>query len=247
MKYREIAVDGFLHHFVQCFWEYENGKQPIVHTILPDGYFDLIMTFEERKLMSVQLTGSWTKPIDVSIPKHSKMFAIRFKLLATEYLFQQEIKSILDTTKQLPGKFWNLERYESNQFEVFVADTIQHLKESIRHLKEIDQRKLKLFELIYEGKLNSVAALSQEVHWSSRQMNRYFNNQFGFPLKEFLKIVRCRSSYKDIAEGVLFPQKSYFDQAHFIKEVKKYTGTTPKELHKNTNDRFIQLSSREQA
>jgi AraC-like DNA-binding protein len=39
------------------------------------------------------------------------------------------------------------------------------------------------------------------------------------------------------------PQEDYFDQAHFIKEIKKYTGTTPKELHKNENVRFLQLST----
>ena len=50
------------------------------------------------------------------------------------------------------------------------------------------------------------------------------------------------------AEGIrhLSPQTDYFDQAHFIKEIKKYTGTTPKELHKNKNDRFLQLSNTEQ-
>ena len=46
----------------------------------------------------------------------------------------------------------------------------------------------------------------------------------------------------DISKGLLYPQKDFFDQAHFIKEVKKYTGTTPKELYKNKNDRFLQLS-----
>ena len=65
-------------------------------------------------------------------------------------------------------------------------------------------------------------------------------------LKEFLKIVRCNSAYKNISNGNLSPQTDYFDQAHFIKEIKKYTGTTPKELHKNKNDRFLQLSNTEQ-
>jgi len=51
----------------------------------------------------------------------------------------------------------------------------------------------------------------------------------------------CNASYSDISEGNLFPQEDYFDQAHFIKEIKKYTGTTPKELYKNENVRFLQL------
>src|SRR5688500_16365287 len=99
MKYREIKPNGFLSNFVQCFWEYENTKGAIEHTILPDGYFDLIVEFENGILTTVKLTGVWTKPVNVTIPKATKIVAVRFKLLAAEYLFQQEIKSILDTTK----------------------------------------------------------------------------------------------------------------------------------------------------
>ena len=78
-----------------------------------------------------------------------------------------------------------------------------------------------LFELIYQDGTKSVSELSEKVFWSSRQINRYFNQQFGFSLKEFIKIVRCNAAYKDISNGKLSPQTDYFDQAHFIKEVKK--------------------------
>jgi AraC-like DNA-binding protein len=64
-------------------------------------------------------------------------------------------------------------------------------------------------------------------------------------LKSFLNIVRCNSSYKDISKGNLFPSENYFDQAHFIKEIKRYTGTTPSKLFKNENVRFLQLATKE--
>ncbi|MCU0354890.1 MAG: AraC family transcriptional regulator [Cytophagales bacterium] len=242
MKYRQIKPNGFLSNFVQCFWEYENADTATEHTILPDGYFDLIAAFEAGILTTVKLTGVWTKPKNVVIPRDTKIFAIRFKLLATEYLFQQEIKSILDTTQNLPFDFWGMGNYESEEFERFVMETTNRLDNSIRHLREIDSRKLKLFELVYRHKAKTVNEISEKVFWSSRQINRYFNAKFGFSLKEFLKIVRCNASYKDISNGRLSSQSGFFDQAHFIKEVKKYTGATPKELHKNENVRFLQLS-----
>lgn len=242
MNYREIKPDGFLKNFVQCFWYYETTDEEIQHTILPDGYFDLIAEFENEVLTTVKLTGVWTKPKDVNILKNTKFFAIRFKLLATEYLFQKEIRSILDTTQNLPFNFWSIDNYKSVAFEKFVSETINRLENSIKHLKEIDNRKLNLFELVYQHKIKTVAELSDKIFWSSRQINRYFNAQFGFSLKEFLKIVRCNASYEHISNGQLSPQEDYFDQAHFIKDLKQYTGTTPKELHKNKNDRFLQLS-----
>jgi AraC-like DNA-binding protein len=88
-----------------------------------------------------------------------------------------------------------------------------------------------------------VSELAGQIGWSSRQINRWFNSQFGLSLKTFANILKCHAAYRHIAQGQFQPDKSYYDQAHFIKEVKRYTGTTPKELHKNKNDRFLQLTT----
>lgn len=242
MKYREIEPNGFLSNFVQCFWYYETTDTEVKHTILPDGYFDLIAEFENEKLTTVKLTGIWTKPKDIQISKNTKFLAIRFKLLAIEYIFKKEIKSILDSTVNLPFSFWNIDKYKSDEFERFATEITSNLDTSIKHLKQIDDRKLKLFAFVYEQKTKTVSEISSKVFWSSRQINRYFQIQFGITLKEFLNIVRCNATYEEISNGNLNPNFDYFDQAHFIKEIKKYTGTTPKELSQNKNDRFLQLS-----
>lgn len=242
MRYREIEPNGFLNNFVKCFWYYETTDTEIQHTILPDGYFDLIAEFENETLTTVKLTGIWTKPKDIQIPNNTKFFAIRFKLIAIEYIFQKEIKSILDSIVNLPFSFWSIDKYKSNEFEKFVSEITSNLDTSIKHLKQIDSRKLKLFDSVYEQKTKTVAEISSKVFWSSRQINRYFQTQFGITLKEFLKIVRCNATYEEISNGNLNPNFDYFDQAHFIKEIRKYTGATPKVLNQNKNDRFLQLS-----
>ncbi len=243
MIYQEIKPKGFLNNFIQCFWYYKTTEKAIQHTILPDGYFDLIAEFEDEVLTIVKLTGIWTMPKHLDIPKNKTYIAIRFKLLAAEYLFQREIKSLLDTSLSLPFDFWGINNYQSDEFEKFVRNTSNHIENIIKQGKEMDSRKFKLFDLVYQQQLKTVATLSEKVGWSSRQMNRYFNAQFGFSLKEFLKIVRFKSSYEQLSKGILYPELAYFDQAHFIKEVKKYSGVTPKELYKNKNDRFLQLST----
>ena len=87
----------------------------------------------------------------------------------------------------------------------------------------------------------SVQELSENVFWSARQINRYFNQQFGISLKAYCNILRFGSSFKDISEGRLFPEENFTDQNHFIKEIKKYSGVTPKELSKNKDDRFMDI------
>lgn len=242
MKYREIEPNGFLSGFVKCFWYYETKDKEVFHTILPDGYFDLIAEFENEILTTVKLTGIWTKPKHIQIYKNTTFFAIRFKLPAIEYLFHKELKSILDTTADLPFSFWNIHKYQYDEFENFVSGIISHLETSLKHVHRIDGRKLKLFEIIYQQKTKTVAEISDEIIWSSRQINRYFQSKYGISLKEFLNIVRCNAAYSEISNGNLNPNSDYFDQAHFIKEIKRHTGVTPKELNKNKNDRFLQLS-----
>ncbi|MFB9078066.1 DUF6597 domain-containing transcriptional factor [Flavobacterium procerum] len=246
MNYKEIKATGILSDFVQSFWYYETAETTVNHTILPDGYFDLIAEFENQTLTKVKLTGIWTTPKDIQIPKNTTFFAIRFRLLALEYFFKSEIKSILDTTQNLPLSFWNLDSFAFDEFEKFATAVSEKLNSEINRFSEIDNRKLKLFEFVYQHQVKTVAEISNQIFWSSRQINRYFNSKFGIPLKEFLKIVRCNASYQEISNGNLKPQNDFFDQAHFIKEIKKYTGATPKELHKNKNDRFLQLSTQEE-
>ena len=74
-------------------------------------------------------------------------------------------------------------------------------------------------------------------------MNRYFNNRFGISLKSYCSLLRLGSSFKHISEGKLFPDRNFTDQNHFIKEVKKYAGVTPKELRKNKENRFIDITA----
>jgi AraC-like DNA-binding protein len=102
----------------------------------------------------------------------------------------------------------------------------------------------KIFSICFQsnGSL-TVDELSKQTFWNSRQINRYFNKKFGLTLNAYSNILRCASSYKDIRKGDLFPKQDFYDQAHFIKEIKKHTGSNPKELHKNKNDRFLQFST----
>ena len=82
----------------------------------------------------------------------------------------------------------------------------------------------------------TVKEFSEKIGWSSRQINRYFNHQFGLSLNAFCKILRFRASLDHIAKGKLFPEMNFADQTHFIKEIKKFSGVVPKELFKNKND-----------
>jgi len=92
----------------------------------------------------------------------------------------------------------------------------------------IDTRKKQLFDLIYASNgILTVTELSEKVFWSSRQINRYFNQTFGISLKTYCNIIRFKSSLPHIKKGIPFPELNFADQNHFIREIKKMSGVTP--------------------
>ncbi len=64
----------------------------------------------------------------------------------------------------------------------------------------------------------------------------------GIGLKEYSKIVRLRKTLRKVKhdKNDYYP---YFDQSHFIREVKEHTGLTPQKMDLNNNVRFIQYYS----
>jgi len=230
-------------HFVHSFWLLENksGKD-IQSTILPNGMVDMMLTKTDAGNWETVIRGIDTIPSQVIITADIKLFSVGFKLLAVEYLFGDSIKDVLNEGKVITSDLWQFDDTGMSGLENFCNKATQKIKTIAT--ENIDNRKKQLFDLIYssEGSI-TVKELSEKVFWSSRQINRYFNQQFGISLKAYCNILRFRASFKHISEGKLFPEQNFSDQNHFIKEIKKYAGVTPKELSKNKDERFIDIAA----
>lgn len=244
MNYREIPVCGLLSHFIKSFWEFENTESDSTFDILPDGVFDLILEPGKGQMRKVILTGVWTEQMTVAIPRKSRLIGIRFKLIASEYILQRPVSPYLNSQTQLPIDFIEVNQLPTNDLGSFATAFYDRILPLIVNPEKTDTRKLELFRRLYgsHGEV-SVGQLAQEIHWSARQINRYFTKQFGLSAKTFADILKCHSSFPQIAKGDLYPERKYFDQAHFIRHVKRYTGVSPKVLYHNKNDRFIQFST----
>ncbi len=244
LDYTLVKPDYILSDFVDSFWCLRNKSGIAKETVgLPDGRVDLFLFKSQKDDFRVILLGLGTLPHEVaSIPVDAQIFCISFKLLGVEYLLHEPIADIINSGRLLALDFWGFSEEDLHDFDVFVNKSMHKLKSLLA--MDIDERKRKLFALIYatNGSI-SVSEVAERICWESRQINRYFRRQFGLSLKAYCNILRFRSSLDHIAQGKLFPQEHFFDQTHFIKEVKKFSGVVPKELLKNENDRFILLSS----
>jgi AraC-like DNA-binding protein len=245
IKYEELSADKKIKDLVKRIWKLQNVTDQAKHTtILPDGYFDLILTIQGNR-KSVLLTGIYSEEFEVTIPANTTLIGISFLPLAAEYIFEQSISMILNRYEIMPIDFWGLNKIDHEDFESWAKQVTNQIHIQQKTKKDIDSRKTELFNILFHSKgCLKVAEISKLVFWSSRQINRYFKNNFGLSLKAYCTILRCKATYNGIKKGDLYPLDNFTDQAHFITDIKKHTGVTPKVLAKNKNDRFIQFSTR---
>jgi len=241
-QYKFIQPDKSLADFVESIGMFHNPSDEAKEVVvMPDGRIDLFFSQSASEPFHVTIIGLETAPEQRSVPPQSLFFTISFKPLAVEYILHTSIADLLNTARKLPNDFWDFNADDLNDFDAFYKKASQKVTALLP--TETDERKHKLFELIYAsyGEM-SVHELSEKVGWSSRQINRYFSQQLGLSLKAYCTILRFRASLEHIAHGKLFPELNFTDQTHFIKEIKRFSGVVPKELSKNKNDRFVLLS-----
>ncbi|SDE89252.1 helix-turn-helix domain-containing protein [Epilithonimonas hungarica] len=240
LEYKLIKPDQLLADFVYCYSSLENLSGFNEGVIIPNGKIDLLFCKTTDNQFQIILMGLETEPKPMPKRKIKTFFSISFNPLALEYILHQSIAEFVDSGIELPNNFWDFSIDDLDNFELFCEKADQKIQSLLP--KEIDERKRKLFNLIFEtdGEI-SVKELSEKIVWNERQINRYFNKQLGIPLKYYCKILRFQASLHHIKDGNLFPQLNFTDQSHFIKEIKKLSGVSPKELFKNQNDRFLQF------
>ena len=213
-----------LDDFIHIYWEHKNlTDKAQTLTIFPDSFFKLILLYKQEKIFAFFMTGLWTNEFEFSHPPGSVVYGIKFKILAPEYIFQKEIASIFSSHNDLSPDFLNIEKLKFHNLDSFVDQMNQLFNERLKQFtKKIKPHKLQLSQLLYSVNGNiTVEEISNQINWSTRQINRYLNKYLGVSLKTYLNIQKCYSSYFHIRDGKLYPENEYFDQSHFIREIKK--------------------------
>ncbi len=244
MIYFQQQAHENLRDYVRCYWKIENKNKDFqYYTILPDGFFDLLICFKNDNLDRVFLTGLWNHKTNVIISPETVIYGVQFRLLAIENIVQESITTLLNNIKRLEKSYLGLDGFNKNIDSSFFEYLNRCLLLYTEEQHPIDPRKSILLKSINQTKGNkTVEYYSQKANWSKRQINRYFQSTFGLSLKGYCSIRKGAATYSQIRKGQLYPQQGYFDQPHFIKGIKKITGFTPKTLLKNENDRFLQFS-----
>ncbi len=85
----------------------------------------------------------------------------------------------------------------------------------------------------------SVGSLAEKYHITPRTLQRRFKDEFGICPKNYLQLVRINTAVGMLSSGKyesltdLAYYSGYYDQSHFIRDVKKTCGTQPGIMEKN--------------
>lgn len=247
--YKEYLPSKELRPYIACYWESnrENNYDTInsqPKKVVPDGCVDII--FDANGLnagFKGEIVGAMDKVLILSQDGNVRNFGVRFFPGCAHMFIKIPLIEIKNSSTSLTS-IWNK---EAEIIESLISDsksTLERINIIEDYLKKIlydnslvNFHLLNVLTRIYESKgnirLKNIAA--REII-SQRQIHRNFVNWIGLNPKSFIKVIRLqniynkalRYNYINILDIAL--SNGYYDQAHFIKDFKKFYGDTPSKI-----------------
>ncbi|WP_421918959.1 DUF6597 domain-containing transcriptional factor [Marinifilum sp.] len=252
--YNEIKLQGSLSEIINCIW-WENYSdvhpQNNKHVLIPDNSIELIFTnsdikrhlplTNEYKTRKSQLAGLRISPQTCTVLK-SPVISVRFKPKTFYLLCKTDVIKTIDNNLNPVECFGDsVLDLEKELFKTSLQQDRIHLIENYfeNYLNDIGKQRDKDFEKIVsyiESKKGdcTIRELPTLFNTSASTIERKFKKKLGLTPKKYSMLVRFVNQFlfgkKDFSDYCYNNGFNYFDQSHFIKEMRKFSGLTPKQL-----------------
>lgn len=257
MNHQIFEPNSNLSALVKCYWTLESTKEatPTRNTIVPDGCMKLIFHYgdlykhypESGKCVTLPrcfLIGQLTRPYEVAPTGTTGTFFVCFHPNGFVPLATLPIKKMENMAIPLTTLFGH-EGLEIEQKILAANSTSERiglietfLFNRLTDTKTIDQIvKSTVDTILTANGLLSVDELSKQSNTNRRQLVRKFSSTIGLSPKQLSKTIRLQASLKMLLTKkitnltALAYEYEYYDQSHFIKDFKEFTGLTPKEFY----------------
>lgn len=257
MNYETFQPHPDLASLVKCYWILEVPVQTDSQRqrIIPDGCIEMIFILGDdiKRYTSgddyilqprAMILGQTIEPFFIEPTGYVNSFAVRF--------YPYGFASFATTSiNELANKETPLEL-------LFDKTTVDDLEQKIIHARDTGHR-IEIIEsflldmLKNEATIDNIVKSTLDVLLSTkgstpinsilkddlskrRQLERKFLKQVGMSPKQLGKVIRLQTALKMLltqqSESLtqIAYESEYYDQAHFIKDFKDFTGTTPKEF-----------------
>jgi len=236
IKYEEYQINE-LSEYCMCIWTMQSRKildKTIYNYILPDACIDIVIDFSDK---TICFAGFSKDTIPFELNKKIDFMGVRLKPSAFYNIFGISSDKIMDN--QIP--FSKIENKNSLEKILNTTDINERLCILKNYLLEKVKDKpstkfIKIVEELYKNpKEQNVITIAQNYTCNERHLYRIFKTNYGVSPKVLLNILRlhlCLTLIMDKNMNLIDIANlcGFYDQAHFIKEVKKYTGYSPLQL-----------------
>ncbi|MGL4695019.1 helix-turn-helix domain-containing protein [Enterococcus larvae] len=254
-KFVYVLPNESLRHWISNFTLSFPDEESISdnYTIMPHGSVTLVYYYDDNGLHSL-LFGATTQPRVVGdiANKCEIIFIIEFQpagffpfsgVKQSELLNGVHSLSEINPMIDLKVKEFFLKEEEA---EILFGNIEKLLSENIR--TNYPTALTDAIQLITQrsGMISS-KEVSQTVSYSTRHLNRFFNEYLGLSMKAFARIVRVNNALRLLNDpqkslAVILVELGYYDSSHFIKDFKIVCGITPREYRINMSDFYSEVA-----
>ena len=262
MDYQTYEAHTDLNTLVSCYWTLEVPEQPEPQKqrIVPDGCIEMAFilgddikryTSENEFILQprAMVLGQTIEPFYIEPTGYVNTFAIRFYPFGFANFVTESISNLVN--KETPiDQLFEKEAAEALELEIINAKDTRHrisiidkfLLDQLNEDKTINRIvKSTVDSLLSTNGTASIHSILKDDLSKRRQLERNFKKQIGLSPKQLGKVIRLQSALKLLldptAENLtdIAYKSDYFDQAHFIKDFREFTGISPKEFFTNEN------------
>lgn len=252
MVIRKFIPSPRLTKFIKCYYYLENSDESLItDTFFADGCIEAVFSlgWDFYKGGSrenwAKIIGQIIKPRHLEIIGKGQSFGIWFYPHTFSYFSNIQVFELNDRVVSWDLLFPNSSAefvgnciYEK-QFDKLIKGVDDFLLKKMSGYKEksSDQLTEHAIHYLYQHKASSdLNYLSSLLNVSQRYLQKIFLTKIGFSQKQFIRILRFQQILQRLSQEnissltTLAYENEYYDQSHFVREFKSFTGFLPSEF-----------------
>ncbi|UII31252.1 helix-turn-helix domain-containing protein [Fulvivirga ulvae] len=256
MNYQTFQPHPDLESLISCYWTLEVPADTDAQRqrIVPDGCIEMAFILgDDIKRYTVgdefilqpraMVLGQTMEPFYIEPTGHVDTFAVRFYPYGFANFVTTPIKALANKETPIESLFG--EKAQVLEQRIIQATDIRQrieivegfLFEILNDQTTIDNIVKTTVDTLFstQGRVTISSILKNDPS-KRRQLERKFLKQIGISPKQLGKVIRLQAALKMLLDekeqnltSVAY-ESEYYDQSHFIKDFREFTGTSPKEL-----------------